>query len=66
MLKTSLGFEWTHQTGDKYHVTGVTVYGKRFKIVTENPHYALGINLYRGSMWLVRNGKRRLVRQVSN
>lgn len=57
--------QWTHMTGDAYHVTGKTVHGKRFKIVTENPHHALGINLWRGSVWLVREGKRRLVKRAS-
>lgn len=58
--------ELIHQTGDRYHVTGVTVYGKRFRIETDNPYHALAINLYRGSVWLVRGGKRRLIRRVYN
>lgn len=61
--------EFIHNTGDTYHVTGVTTggkNGKRFKIVTSNPHYALGINLWRGSLWQVRDGKRTLLRRVWN
>lgn len=40
-----------HETGDTCEVTGVTINGKRFKIVTENVRHALGINLYRGTLW---------------
>jgi hypothetical protein len=58
--------EFTHNKGDKYHVTGVCVDGKRFKRVTDNPHYALAINLYRGSVWQVRDGKRKLLKRVFN
>lgn len=58
---------WTHQTGDVYHVTGILQSGRRFKcIVTDNPHHALGINLYRGTVWVMRNGKRTLVKRVWN
>jgi len=47
-----------------YHVTGVDVYGKRFKIVTDNAIHAFGINLFRGSVWEVdKNGKRKLLRR---
>ena len=49
-----------------YHVTGIDRYGKRFKIETTNPYYADGINLYRGSVWLVENGKRTLIKRVYN
>ena len=58
---------WYHETGDKYHVTGVDRDGKRFKpMVYDNYHYASAINLWRGSVWLVRNGKRHLVKRVWN
>ena len=52
-----------------YHVTGVDVYGKRFKIVTDNRNsaiHAMYINLYRGSVWLVEDGKRKLIKRVYN
>ena len=57
-----------HNTGDVYHVTGVDVYGKRFKIVTSNPFHAMGINLYRGSVWQLKGGKgpRRKIKEVWN
>ncbi|MHA2377527.1 MAG: hypothetical protein ACXAB9_15345 [Candidatus Thorarchaeota archaeon] len=49
-----------------YHVTGVDVRGKRFKIVTGNYHHAMGINLWRGSVWEVRAGKRKLMKRTYN
>jgi len=57
---------WSRMQGDKYHVTGVDVNGKRFKIETDDWTYAAGINLYRGSKWLVRGGKRWLIIRVEN
>ena len=58
--------EWTSQKDDKFHVTGVDRSGKRFKIVSENWHYASGINLWRGTVWLIRNGFRFRIRTVFN
>tara|TARA_R100000664_G_scaffold3908_1_gene8305 strand:+ start:1192 stop:1362 length:171 start_codon:yes stop_codon:yes gene_type:complete len=48
-----------------YHITGVDVYNKRFKIVTSNPYYADGISLYHGTVWKVVNGKRKMIKRVS-
>lgn len=58
--------EIEHKTGDKYHVTGVDLNGRRFKIVTDNPHWALAINVYRGTVWQVRDGRRRIIRRIYN
>jgi hypothetical protein len=50
-----------------WHVTGVRVDGRRFKIVTRSYHHAMMINLYRGSVWQVMgNGQRRLIKRVMN
>ena len=58
---------WIEQAGDKYHVTGRDRKGKRFKtIITDNWYYAKAINVYNGSVWLVRDGKRRLLKRVYN
>ena len=57
---------WTSKATDIYHVTGITVDGKRFRIVTPNWYHAAGINLYRGSRWLVRNNKRTLISRCYN
>jgi hypothetical protein len=57
---------WNHMGGDVFHVTGVDRDGKRFKIVTEDWNHASNINLWRGSRWLVRAGKRWLINRVYN
>lgn len=52
---------------ENYIVTGVTIYGKRFRAIhTNNIRHAMGINLYRGSVWLEVNGKRTLIKRVYN
>ncbi|QDK02071.1 hypothetical protein SEA_GIBBLES_114 [Gordonia phage Gibbles] len=56
---------WKNKEGDTYLVTGVDVNGKRFKpIVCNTWFHASCINLYRGSRWLVRDGKRYLINRV--
>ena len=51
----------------KYHITGVLVSGKRFKIVTSSFFHAAGINLWRGTVWGVRkNGTRTRLWEVTN
>ena len=49
-----------------YHVTGTDARGKRFKIVTPSYMHAMGINVYNGSVWEVRNGKRKRIKRVFN
>jgi len=51
---------------DTYEVTGVDRSGKRFKHIYGSEFHAMGINLWRGSVWRVRNGKRTLIDRVSN
>lgn len=60
--------KFTHNSGDKYHVTGTDRDGRRFKVVTSNPFHALGVNVYRGSLWQQKAGdsKRRLIRRTYN
>lgn len=52
----------------KYQVTGSEFHGRRFRITTTNPHHAMGINLWHGSVWGIRkdNGKRQLLKRVVN
>jgi hypothetical protein len=58
---------WTHHTGDRYLVIGQDCDGKKFRRVTENPLYAMGINMWRGRLWyLPKEGKRRLLKRVWN
>jgi len=50
-----------------YHVTGVLIDGRRFKTVTGNFYHAMGINLWRGSVWGVKpDGSRKLLKRVRN
>jgi hypothetical protein len=51
----------------KYHVTGVTRNGERFKIVTACEMHAAGINLWQGTKWGVRaDGTRKKLQEVYN
>jgi len=50
----------------KYHVTGVTKLGHRFKLVYSDFITAMCINLWKGSVWEVKNGKRKLIKRVMN
>jgi hypothetical protein len=59
--------DWIHHKDDLYVATGVDTRGKRFKpIRSEHWHYINGINLYRGTKWLVRGGKRYRIQTVWN
>ncbi len=49
-----------------YKVTGVDRSGRRFKIETDNTLHAMGINLWRGSVWRNENGKWKLIKRVWN
>lgn len=58
---------WQHQDGDVYVVTGVDTRGIRFKPMRYSSWFwANGINLYRGTKWLERNGKRYRIQRVWN
>jgi hypothetical protein len=50
-----------------YEVTGVDRSGKRFKISTSNQIHAFGINVWRGTVWIVSpDGKRKVAKRVYN
>lgn len=58
---------WIHQDGDVYVATGVDTKGKRFPAIRYRYWSMMhGINLYRGSKWLERDGKRYLIQRVWN
>lgn len=61
-------WEESLRPGDTFHITGIEAppSRKRFKKVTSNVRHALGINLWQGNVWLVRDGKRRSIRKVTN
>ena len=50
----------------KYIVTGVDRRGKRFVIASSIFLYAMSINLWKGSVWEVKEGKRVLIKRVHN
>lgn len=51
----------------RYKVTGVDVYGKRFRMVFTNRMHAMGINLFRGSVWEeTSTGKWKRIKEVWN
>lgn len=50
-----------------YLITGIDRQGRRFNLHTSNRRHALGINLYRGSVWSVdQYGARTLLKRVTN
>ena len=57
---------WTATAGDRYDVTGMDRNGKRFSMQYKDWRYASQINVWRGSYWLVRGGKRWLINRVYN
>ena len=56
---------FTHMPGDRYKVCGKDIRGKRFTIKTDNPHYALAINLWHGNVWQIRNDQPTLIKRVT-
>lgn len=64
--ESAFDINWIQKKGDKYMVTGIDVYNKRFKLTYDSWYMAEGINLYRGSKWLLRDNKRYLISRVYN
>jgi len=49
----------------EYHITGLIYNTKRrFSMITHDYQYAMGINLWRGSVWEIVKGKRKLIKRV--
>ena len=58
---------WNHKEGDKYDITGSTRDGKRFTRKGYSIwNYARCVNLWRGTKWLVRDGKRYIISKHYN
>jgi hypothetical protein len=57
---------WSVMPGDRYLVTGTDVHGRRFRWWCATWPQCKGINLFRGSRWLLRDGKRYLIDRVYN
>lgn len=49
---------WNETAGDSYAVTGVSPSGERVKITSPSWHALRGIELLKGTRWLVRANKR--------
>ncbi len=52
--------------GVSFLVTGITVAGKKFRLEFDDKFHAMNINLYRGKVYQVNNGKRSLLKTVTN
>lgn len=66
-LRSENGYlQWNHLPTDQYMATGVDRNNKRFKIVSNSYDYIRGINLWRGTKWLLRDGKRHRIQSVFN
>jgi hypothetical protein len=57
---------WEHRQGDYYLVTGITADRQRFRRVCLRWEYAEGVNVFRGTKWLVRNGNKHRLYDVIN
>jgi hypothetical protein len=57
---------WDSLPGDRYLATGVLRNGKRFRGITGTYQTVRNINLWRGTKWLLRNGKRYKLQSVYN
>jgi len=56
---------WVHMAGDTYLATGVDCHGRRFR--KSGPWaFVRGINIWNGTCWLVRHGRRHRIMQVRN
>ena len=58
--------EWVHKNGDSYIASGTDRNGKRFRIESGNWGYIEGINVFKGSKWLKRDGIRYLIKRIHN
>jgi len=67
IIKTPNGEgSWIQKEGDTYKATGIDRGGKRFAIRSSTWAYINGINVWQGSKWLIRDGKKFLIQKVTN
>lgn len=57
---------WNEREGDRYVVTGTDHSGRRFKRIYNNWVVADCINIWNGSIWLLRDGKKHLITRKKN
>ena len=57
---------WASQPGDQYRITGEDRNGKRFAYNVRSWAQAEGVNLWRGTKWLVRGGQKYKITSAFN
>lgn len=57
---------WLPRSGDMFVVTGTRCDGQRFTLTVKSWAHARAINVWRGSKWLLRDGKRWLIQRINN
>jgi hypothetical protein len=57
---------WDERPGDRYIVTGIDRSGRRFRKEFSSWFFASCTNVWRGTKWLLRDGKRWRIKSVSN
>lgn len=57
---------WVQVAGDQYLATGKDRNGKRFRIMSRLWSYIDGLNLWNGTKWLIRNGKKYKIKSIKN
>ena len=57
---------WVQIAGDEYLATGTDRDGKRFRIKSAQWGHINGINMWRGTKWLLRNGKKHKISTAVN
>jgi len=66
-LTTNTTYQDIQDYFDSFVITGVLYRGKRFKAIhTKNFSHAMAINLWNGSVWGVKDGKRQRLKRVMN
>ena len=66
ITRTNGTASWMAKAGDSFIVTGTRMDGERFTIRTKHWWHARTINVWRGSKWLVRDGRRWLIQRITN
>ena len=66
LCRDTRSFRWKVKIREPlFKVTGKDIYGKRFRIFTDNWLHALGINLWKGTVWkLDMDNKWRIAKRV--
>jgi hypothetical protein len=57
---------WEHKSTDNYLIIGKDALGKPFRKESSNPKYMMSINVYTGNLWLLRDGRKYLIKSWSN